>query len=90
VWFREGLAQYLDPSNRAAAAAAFPADSALRQTADPAEARRAYADSLAAVTRLVERYGEGIVLGSVEKWGQTPFSSRVTNASPSQPAANSK
>jgi stage II sporulation protein D len=90
VWFREGLAQYLDPSNRAAGAAAFPADSALRQTADPAEARRAYADSLAAVTRLVERYGEGTVLGWVEKRGQTPFSSRDTNASPSQPAANSK
>ena len=74
LWFREGLAEYLDPSNHAASAAAFPADSALRQTADPAEARRAYADALAAVTHLVERYGEATVLGWVQKRGQTPFS----------------
>jgi stage II sporulation protein D len=73
LWFREGLAEYLDPSNRPAGAAGFPADSALRQTADSAEARRAYADSLAAVTRLVERYGEATVLGWVGKRGQTPF-----------------
>jgi stage II sporulation protein D len=90
VWFREGLAEYLDPSNRAAGAASFPADSALRQTGDPGEARRAYAGALAAVTRLVERYGEATVLGWVEKRGQTPFSSRDTNASPNQPAANSR
>jgi stage II sporulation protein D len=90
VWFREGLAEYLDPLNRAAGAAAFPADSALRQTADAAEARRAYADALAAVTRLVERHGEATVLGWVEKRGQTPFSRDVTNASPNHPPANSK
>jgi len=65
VWFREGLAEYLDPSSRAAGGASIPADSAVRQTADPAEARRAYAEALATVARLVERYGEATVMGWV-------------------------
>jgi stage II sporulation protein D len=67
AWFREGLAEYLDGSKSVESAAGFPADSALRQTGDPVEARRAYAEALAAVSRLVERYGESTVLGWVRR-----------------------
>ena len=66
VWFREGLVGYLEHAGSSAGAADFPADSALRQTGDAAQARRAYAESVGAVTRLVERHGEGTVMGWVK------------------------
>jgi len=67
VWFREGLAERLALPAGTAGAAEFPADSALRQAGDAAEARRAYAEARAAVARLVERYGEATVLGWVRR-----------------------
>jgi stage II sporulation protein D len=65
VWFREGLAGYLEHPAAGGAGSPTPPDSALRQTADAEQARRAYAESVAAVTRLVNRYGESTVLGWV-------------------------
>jgi hypothetical protein len=65
VWFREGLVGYLEHAGWNAAAD-FPADSALRQTGDAAQARRAYAEAVSAVAGLVRRYGEGTVLAWVK------------------------
>jgi stage II sporulation protein D len=65
VWFREGLVGYLEHAGWNAAAD-FPADSALRQTGDAAQARRAYAEAVSAVAGLVRRYGEGTVMGWVK------------------------
>jgi hypothetical protein len=85
VWFREGLVEFLDRGS-GRGTSETPADSALRQTADPAEARRAYAEASAAVTSLVQRYGEGTVLG----WVRTGLPPEVTKASASQPATKSR
>jgi len=85
LWFREGLVEQLNRGN-AAAGSDTPADSALRQTADAKEARRAYAQASAAVQTLVQRYGEGTVLG----WVRTGLPAEVTKASASQPATKSK
>jgi stage II sporulation protein D len=69
VWFREGLVGYLEHSGPGAGAGAgdFPADAALRQTGDAAQARRAYDEAAAAVSRLVGRYGEAAVLDWVKR-----------------------
>jgi stage II sporulation protein D len=64
LWFREGLAGYLARPARAAAAR-IPSESDLRQIGDPARARRAYEDAAASVSNLVQRHGEGMVLGWV-------------------------
>jgi len=85
VWFREGLVECLDRGG-AAAGSDTPADSALRETNDPSEARRAYAQASAAVQNLIQRYGEGTVLG----WVRTGLPAEVTKASASQPATKSK
>jgi stage II sporulation protein D len=66
IWFREGLVGYLE-GGRETGAGELPADSALRQTADAAQARRAYAEAAGAVSRLVERYGESAVLDWVRR-----------------------
>lgn len=66
VWFREGLTGYL-AGDRQGSSDDLPADSALRQTGDASAARRAYLDSVAAVNRLVVRYGETTVLGWVRR-----------------------
>jgi stage II sporulation protein D len=84
LWFREGLAGYLERPGPAAARA--PADADLRQTSDRARARRAYAESSAAVARLVNRYGEAAVLGWVK--GSLPM--EVTKANSSPPAMKSR
>jgi len=86
VWFREGLVGYLEHAGASAGAADFPADSALRQTSDATEARRAYAEAVGAVSRLVERYGEDTVLG----WVRRGLPPDVTKASTSHPATKSK
>jgi stage II sporulation protein D len=62
AWFREGLAGYLEHPIRTGAPTR-PSDADLRQRVDPEKARRAYRDATRAVTSLVERQGEGVVLG---------------------------
>ena len=85
VWFREGLVGYLEHSG-GGARMEIPADSAIRQTADAQQARRAYADAVASVTGLVQRYGAGTVLG----WVRRGLPADVTKANASQPATKSK
>jgi stage II sporulation protein D len=66
AWFREGLVEYLaGGSARAVRAAPGETDSAMRQRASPAEARRAYEQAAGRVAGLVARYGEAAVLGWV-------------------------
>jgi len=62
AWFREGLAGYLEHPLHSGAPPR-PSDADLRQRMDPDKARRAYRDATRAVTSLVERHGEGVVLG---------------------------
>ncbi len=85
LWFREGLAAYIE-KGRGAGVARIPPESDLRQTAHPALARRAYADATAMVASLVERYGESAVFDWVKR-GVPPA---VTNANTSHAATNSK
>lgn len=85
LWFREGLAEYLE-KGRATGTARIPIESDLRQTSDPARARRAYADAAAMVASLGQRYGETTVLDWVKR-GVPP---EVTKASTSHAATNSK
>jgi len=61
VWFREGLAGYLEGAAKAAAGEASESD--LRQREDAARARRAYAAATKKVADLVSRYGAPTVLG---------------------------
>ena len=58
VWFREGLVGYSGSSHgQPDTDARIPSDADLRQTADAARARQAYADATRAVAVLVKRYG---------------------------------
>jgi stage II sporulation protein D len=82
VWFREGLADYLERPVRPTAAAGAVSDQALRQRTDEAAARRAYSDAGAAVIRLVQRYGETTVL----EWLKRGLPPEVAKANASQPA----
>jgi stage II sporulation protein D len=83
LWFREGLADFLQ-NERVTGRAQIPEERDLRQTADPARARRAYADAAAMVASLVRGYGETAVLGWVSrglpgvlpKTSQAPLKSR--------------
>jgi stage II sporulation protein D len=66
VWFREGLVEYLSGgAARAPRAASGETDSAMRQRANAAEARRAYEQAASRVAGLVSRYGEAAVVGWV-------------------------
>jgi stage II sporulation protein D len=85
LWFREGLAAFLQ-AGRGSGAAAIPSERDLRQTADPDRARRAEAQAQAEVGALVQRYGESGVLG----WVRRGLPAEVAKASASQPAAKSK
>jgi stage II sporulation protein D len=85
LWFHEGLALFLE-SGRGTAAARIPAEAELRQTADAARARLAYAQARAEVGDLVQRYGEATVLG----WVGRGLPAEVAKASVSQPATKSK
>jgi stage II sporulation protein D len=58
----------------------------LRQTADPARARRAYEDAARIVANLTKRYGVAAVLG----WLTTGLPAEVTKASTSQAATKSR
>ena len=85
VWFREGLVEFLS-GKRTTDNARIPADAELRQTADPATARRAYAEAAAKVASLVRTYGETTVLDWVKR-GLPP---EVTKARTSQAAPQSR
>jgi stage II sporulation protein D len=85
LWFREGLAGYLErPTGRAGAR--IPSDAGLRQTGDSARARRAYADAAGAVAGLVRRYGETAVFG----WVTTGLPEEVRKTSSSQAPTKSR
>ncbi len=88
LWFREGLVGYLAGAGGSPAASSDrpPRDADIRQTSDPARARRAYAQAERAVATLVHRYGEGTVLG----WLRAGLPPEVRNTSASQDATKSK
>ena len=67
LWFREGLVGYLENPAASHPAAKPPADTDLRQTADPERARRAYVEAADAVADLVRQHGERDVLSWVSK-----------------------
>jgi stage II sporulation protein D len=79
LWFREGLAEYL-LNPHVTGRPEIPDERDLRQTAEPARARRAYADAAAMVASLVRSYGETTVLGWVARGlpniSQAPVKSR--------------
>jgi stage II sporulation protein D len=90
LWFREGLADYLEGAKVTAAPPDKPSDKPseqdMRQTTDPARARRAYAQAHAEVAQLVHTYGETAVLGWVVR-GLPP---EVMKASTSHAPPNNK
>jgi len=86
LWFREGLVEHLADPSPGTAPARIPSESDLRQTADAARARQAYADSARMVAQLAHRYGETVVLDWVKR-GLPP---EVTRTSSSQAPTKSK
>jgi stage II sporulation protein D len=64
VWFREGVAGYLEGGARSTPGDAEDRD--LRQTGDESRARRAYAAAVERVAELVRRNGAAVVLGWVQ------------------------
>ena len=85
LWFREGLVEFLQAGG-GAGTARIPAEADLRQTADAARARLAYAQAQAEVGALVQRYGEAAVLD----WVKRGLPAEVAKASASQAAPKSK
>jgi stage II sporulation protein D len=79
VWFREGIVEYLSGGAPGDGLPGVPADSEVRETTDPARARRAYSEAARAVAGLVARYGEATVLGWVTRG--LPPEVRKTSAS---------
>jgi stage II sporulation protein D len=75
LWFREGLVEFLDGAAPVEGPVRIPADTELRQMADPARARRAYDDAARAVADLVRRNGESTVIG----WVRTGMQQRKDN-----------
>jgi stage II sporulation protein D len=88
VWFREGLAGYLEHSEPVDGLAPLriPPEADLRQRADEQRARRAYADATRAVRILAARYGET----SLFDWLKRGLPPEVKNATASQAATNSR
>jgi len=86
LWFREGLVGYLERPAAQTGGARIPGDAELRQTADPARARRAYADAAAAVAGLAKRYGETAIFG----WVTAGLPEEVRKTSSSQAATKSR
>ncbi len=82
VWFREGLAGFLEGEHGAASPAA--SSSAIRQRDNAAEARRAYLDAVAKVAALARRYGEATVL----LWLKRGLPPEATNATATHPATS--
>jgi stage II sporulation protein D len=85
LWFREGLAGFLEGGS-GTGAPQLPSEADLRQRADPARARRAYAEAQAQVGALVQRYGESAVFD----WVKLGLPAQVANARTSQPAPNNR
>ena len=85
VWFREGLVDFL-AGRRFAGEAPAPSDASFRQTVDASRARKAYADALGTVSRLVQVYGETTVLG----WVTRGIPLDVTKANTSHEPAKSR
>jgi len=86
TWFREGLVVYLAEPTAPAPGRPIPSDADLSQTADPAKARRAYADAASSVATLAKRYGETTVF----VWLATGLPAEVRNASNSHDPTKSK
>jgi stage II sporulation protein D len=78
LWFREGLAGYLEGAPAAGSDVRPPSDADLRQRDDPARARRAHIQSASAVAALVHRYGLPAVLDWLKNSSvsQAPWNSR--------------
>jgi len=85
VWFREGLAAYFSNPTQLGTPASI-SDTDLFQTADQTRARAANKNAQLRVAELVNRYGEGAVLG----WLSAGLPREVTNATAKQPATKSK
>jgi stage II sporulation protein D len=87
IWFREGLADFLERRRITnIGVSRIPSETDLRQTGDPARARKAYADASAMVARLVGTYGETAVLG----WVGRGIPPGVTDASSSHAPPKSR
>ena len=90
LWFREGLAGYLEQSAAAPldlhAPLRIPAEADLRQRADEQRARKAYADATRAVGILAARYGETMVFD----WLKRGLPPEAMKAAESQAATNSR
>ncbi len=86
LWFREGLAGYLESTSKAGGTVRIPSDFDLRQRDDPDRARRANVAAARAVSALADRYGLSAVLG----WLKTGLPTEVRNSSANQPPLKSK
>lgn len=86
LWFREGLAGFVEDAPRSNGPVRIPAEADLRQTSDRDRARRAYADAIHAVADLASRYGEGAVFD----WVHRGLPAQVRNTSESQAATKQK
>ena len=86
VWFREGLVEWLCSERRGKRGDRLMEDNDLRQRGDSARAGRAYALAYQQVADLVNRYGEGTVLG----WVKRGLPLAVRNSIVSKAATNSK
>ena len=83
VWFREGLTGYFEGSVQAPQAAATSVDDTdLRQKEDPTRARLAYAQAKRKVADLVNRYGEGAVLGWLKRGLPAELKNTASNQAP--------
>ena len=87
LWFREGLVEWLSQPHVPAPATATRAnENDLRQRGDAAKAERAYHLAYRQVGGLVQRYGEGTVLG----WLKRGLPPEVRYSSSNSAATNSK
>ncbi len=87
VWFREGLAEYLnDPATGPSLSTLEINDDDLRQRQARSRARRGYRDAKTRVTALINRYGEDTVLA----WLKRGLPEEVRNSTASSPPTKSK
>ncbi|MBV9675346.1 MAG: SpoIID/LytB domain-containing protein [Acidobacteriaceae bacterium] len=86
VWFREGLVEWLCSERRGERSGRLMENNDLRQRGDSARAGQAYALAYQQVADLMNRYGEGTVLG----WVRRGLPLAVRNSMVSKAATNSK
>jgi stage II sporulation protein D len=84
LWFREGIALWLEGEAHGEPAPRLPSDQEFRRANDPARVRRAYDDAARTVAWLATRYGETAVLD----WVKRGLPVAVKNTIASQAAAN--